>query len=118
MDYISQKGNLQINSKIITETIKVFEGYLLYGEKDDYRIIEIFFEYNFLNILKIFSFETKGKIIIEQIIKTFTALIKNITKETVFYYIMSNDFINNIISRSFTFLKFDKNFLSIFIEFL
>ena len=118
MDYISQEGNLGLNSKIITETIKVFEGYLLYGEKDDYRIIEIFFEYNFLNILKIFSFETKGNIIIEQIIKTFTALIKKITRETVFYYIMSNDFINNIISRSFIFLKFDKNFLPLYIDFL
>ena len=118
MEYISQEENYEINSEIIIETIQILKDYLLYGEKMDNHILELFCEYNFIDILKIFSFGNKNKNILAQIIKTLCALIKNISQETILFYLLSNNFINNIISRSFLFFKYDKNFLMIYINFL
>ena len=118
MDYTSQEEDYKINLEIIIESIQILEEYLLYGEKEENQILDLFCEYNFIDILKIFTFGTKDKEIISQIIKTLSALIKDISKETVFYYLMSNNFINNIISRCFGLVKNDKNFLIIYINFL
>ena len=118
MDYTSQEEDYKINLEIIIESLQILEEYLLYGEKEENQILDLFCEYNFIDILKIFTFGTKDKEIISQIIKTLSALIKDISKETVFYYLMSNNFINNIISRCFGLVKNDKNFLIIYINFL
>ena len=118
MDYISQEGDYKINMEIFIETLQILENFLLYGEREDNQILDIFCEYDFINILKIYTFGTKSKAIISQIIKTLSALIKNISKETVFYYILSNNFINNIISRCFVLVKNDMNFLLIYVNFL
>ncbi len=56
----------------------------------------------------IFS-ESKIKQINLQIIKTLSILINNINNKTVFYYLMSNNFINNIISNNY-FIKHDNDF--------
>ena len=117
MDRISQEENFEMNLEIIKEVIQILEEYLLFGEKEDNKILELFCEYNFIDILKIFFFGSKAQIISEQIIKLLSTLIKNISKETVFYYLLSNNFINNIISRSFLFLKKDKNFVLTNIDF-
>ena len=118
MDYISQEGDYKINMEIFIESVQILENFLLYGEREDNQILDIFCEYDFINILKIYTFGTKSKAIISQIIKTLSALIKNISKETVFYYILSNNFINNIISRCFVLVKNDMNFLLIYVNFL
>ena len=118
MEDVCQEENLKINSEIIIESIQILEEYLLHEENEDSNILELFCEYDFIEILKIFVFGSKDKIIIEQIIKLLNSLIKNILKETFLYYLMSNNFINNIISRSFNFLLHDKNFLDIYINFL
>ena len=118
MDYISQGEDYKINMEIINESIQILENFLLYGEKEDNQILDIFCEYNFINILKIYTFGSKDKAIISQIIKTLSALIKNISKETVFYYLLSNNIINNIISRCFVLVKNDMDFLLIYINFL
>ena len=99
MEDICQEENLKINSEIIIESIQILEQYLLHEENKDNNILELFCEYDFVGVLKIFAFGSKDKIIIEQIIKLLNSLIKNILKETFLYYLMSNNFINNIISR-------------------
>ena len=118
MDDISQVENIKIYSEIIIESMQILEECLLYGEKEDNNILELFCEYDFIEILKIFTFGSKDKSIMEQILKTLNALIINIFKETFLYYLLSNNFINNIISRSFNFLLNDKNFLFFYINFL
>ena len=118
MEYTTQEGINKLNSEVIVEAIEILQDYLLYGETKDNKILELFCEYNFIDILKIYSFGYKDKIFISKIIKLLNALIKNISKETVFYYLMSNNFINNIISRNFIFLKNDKNFLFTYVDFL
>lgn len=118
MDFISQEEDFKVYKETIIELIQILENFLLYGEREDNQILDIFCEYNFIDILKIYTFGTKDKAIISQIIKTLSALIKNISKETVFYYILSNNFINSIISRCFVLVKNDINFLLIYINFL
>ena len=118
MEHISQEGNFKINSEIIIEAVELLKEYLLYGENRDNNILELFCEYNFLDALKTFIFGNKEIIIISQIVKTLSTLIKNISEKTVFYYLMSNNFINNIISRNFSFLKQDKNFILVYIDLL
>ena len=117
MDNIIQEENLEVNLEIITEALQILEDYLLFGEKEDNKILDLFCEYSFIDILKIFSFGSKAQIISEQIIKLLSKLIRNISKETFFYYLLSNNFINNIISKNFLFAKRDKNFLFIYIDF-
>ena len=117
MDNIIQEENLEVNLEIITEALQILEDYLLFGEKEDNKILDLFCEYSFIDILKIFSFGSKAQIISEQIIKLLSKLIRNMSKETFFYYLLSNNFINNIISKNFLFAKRDKNFLFIYIDF-
>ena len=102
--------------QIINEAIEILEKYLLYGEKEEPNIHELFCEYNFIEILMIFS-ESKIKQINLQIIKTLSILINNITNKTIFYYLMSNNFINNIISNNY-FIKQDNDYLLIYVNFL
>ena len=52
-----------------------------------------------------------------QIIKTLSTLIKNISNNKIFYFLMSNNFINNIISDSY-FIKYDYVFLKSYVDFL
>ena len=68
MDYTSQEEDYKINLEIIIESIQILEEYLLYGEKEENQILDLFCEYNFIDILKIFTFGTKDKEIISLII--------------------------------------------------
>ena len=91
---------------------------MLYGEKEYKKLLELFTEYDFISILKIFALESKNKNINNQIIQTLSILIKNISQETVFYYLMSNNFINDIITYNYTYIKHDNIFLLSYIDFL
>ena len=59
MEYISQEENYEINSEIIIESIEILEEYLLYGEKMDNKLLELFCEYNFIDILNILFWKQK-----------------------------------------------------------
>ena len=52
-----------------------------------------------------------------QIIKTLSVLINNITNKTIFYYLMSNNFINDIIINNY-YIKHDNDYLLIYVNFL
>ena len=76
------------------------ESYILFGEENKESIIHaLFCEYNFMEKLMSFS-KSKNKEINMQIIKTLSKLITNIKNKVLFYYIMSNNDINNIISKN------------------
>ena len=108
-------GNYKNNVEYINETIQTLEKYLLFGENKENNIHELFCQYNFIGKLLIFS-NCKIKDINLQLIKTFSKLINNITDEMLFYYLMSNNFINNIISNNY--FKYDNNYLEFYINFL
>ena len=50
MDYTSQEEDYKINLEIIIESIQILEEYLLYGEKEENQILDLFCEYNFIDI--------------------------------------------------------------------
>ena len=88
----------------------------MHGEEKDPYIHELFCQYNFIEKLKKFS-ESKIKEINLQIVKTLSSLINKITNITVVYYLLSNNFINNIISLNY-YIKYDNNYLLIYVKFL
>jgi protein CLEC16A len=51
-----------------------------------------------------------------QIIKSFSILILNISSQTTIYFIFSNNFLNQIISRSYE--KYDDEFVAYYISFI
>ena len=113
---LEKMGNYKNNARFINESIQILEEYLLFGENKESNIHELFCQYNFIGKLLIFS-NSKVKDINLQLLKTFSKLINNITDEMLFYYLMSNNFINNIISKN-NFFKYDNNYLEIYINFL
>ena len=88
----------------------------MYGEEKDPYIHELFCQYNFIGKLKIFS-ESKIKEINLQIIQTLSSLINKISNITVVYYLLSNNFVNNIISHNY-YIKHDNNYLLFYVKFL
>ena len=52
-----------------------------------------------------------------QIIQTLSALIENITNKVLIYYLLSNNFINNIICYN-NFINYDNNYLMTYVNFL
>ena len=52
-----------------------------------------------------------------QIIQTLSALIENITNKVLIYYLLSNNFINNIICHN-NFINYDNNYLITYVNFL
>ena len=52
-----------------------------------------------------------------QIMQTLSALIENITNKFLIYYLLSNNFINNIISHN-NFINYDNNYLITYVNFL
>ena len=77
---------------------------------------ELFCQYNFIDILKVIS-RKKIKEIDMQIIQTLSALIENITNKVLIYYLLSNNFINNIICHN-NFINYDNNYLITYVNFL
>ena len=113
---LENEGNYKKNIKIINEAIQLLENYLINGEKNESNIHELFCEYNFIEKIMKFS-ESKIKAINLQIIKTLSNLISNISNNVIFYYLMSNNFINNIISHCY-FIKYDYRDLISYVNFL
>ena len=113
---LENEGNYKNNITIINEAIQLLEKYLLYGEKNNSNILEVFCEYNFIEKLMKFS-ERRIKEINLRIIKTLSSLINNISNNNIFYFLMSNNFINNIISESY-FIKYDYVFLKSYVDFM
>ena len=77
---------------------------------------ELFCQYNFIDILKVIS-RKKIKEIDMQIMQTLSALIENITNKVLIYYLLSNNFINNIICHN-NFINYDNNYLITYVNFL
>ena len=116
LEHLKKQGNYNNQIIIINEAIQTLEKYLIYGEEKDPYILEIFCQYSFIEQLKIFS-QNKVKEINLQIIRTLSILIEKITNKLVVYYLMSNNFINNIISNNY-FIKYGNNYLLSYVNFL
>ena len=120
IEYLHNEGDFKNNIKIINEIIQTMELYLLYGDKESKEIHDLFCEYNFLEKINIFS-RKKIKEINSQILKTLSTLIKKVTNIFTFYYLMSNNFINNVITINNCLIKNDKNdhnFVALYVNFI
>lgn len=97
------------------EVIQYVIEYLIYGDKHDSSIFDIFCEFNFMNEF-IYLSNLNNRSINLQIIKSFSVLILNLTNTTTLYYIFSNNFINQIITNDYE--KYDDDFLSYYVNFI
>lgn len=117
IEYIQNEGDFKNNINIINEIIQTMEKYLLYGDKESKNIHDLFCEYNFLEKINIFS-KKKIKEINAQILKTLSTLFSKVTNIFTFYYLMSNNFINNIITANNGFIRDDHTFVSLYVNFI
>jgi protein CLEC16A len=97
------------------EVIQYIIEYLIYGDKHDPNIFDLFCEYNFMNEF-IYLSNMNNRTMNLQIIKSFSVLILNMTNTTTLYYIFSNNFINQIISNDYE--KYDDEFVSYYVNFI
>ncbi len=97
------------------EVIQYIIEYLIYGDKHDSSIFDVFCEFNIMNEF-IYLANLNHRSINLQIIKSFSVLILNLSNTTTLYYIFSNNFINQIISNDYE--KYDDDFLSYYVNFI
>ena len=117
IEYLQNEGDFKNNIRIINEIIKIMELYLLYEDKESKKIHDLFCEYNFLEKINIFS-KKKIKEINSQILKTLSTLMSKVMNIFTFYYLMSNNFINNIITINNCFIKNDHSFVALYVNFI
>jgi len=97
------------------EVIQYIIEYLIYGDKHDPNIFDLFCENNFMNeFISLSNMNNRSMNL--QIIKSFSVLILNMTNTTTLYYIFSNNFINQIISHDYE--KYDDEFVSYYVNFI
>ena len=106
---------LDKNEEQSKEVIQYIIEYLIYGDKHDSSIFDVFCEFNIMNEF-IYLANLNHRSINLQIIKSFSVLILNLSNTTTLYYIFSNNFINQIISNDYE--KYDDDFLSYYVNFI
>jgi protein CLEC16A len=97
------------------DVIQYLIDYLIYGDKHDSNIFDLFCEYNFMNEFVNLS-NLNHRSMNLQIIKSMATLISSLSNTTTIYYIFSNNFINHIIANDYE--KYDEDFLFFYVNFI
>ena len=103
----------------VVEILRAISELIVYGSQgnDAERIFDYFCEKNMLAIFtRMLNTPNVGNSIKRQIIQTMSILVQNITNDTYFYYLLSNNHINEIISHPFNLANED--ILSYYVSFL
>ena len=103
----------------VVEILRAISELIVYGSQGDdgERIFDYFCEKNMLAIFtRMLNTPNVGPSIKRQIIQTMSILVQNITNDTYFYYLLSNNHINEIISHPFNLANED--ILSYYVSFL
>ena len=80
----------------ITEILEDLAEFIIHGDKNDPSMIELFKQLNFLLDILVFLQKREKEINI-QIIKFFSVLLANLSENNLNYFLMSSDYINQII---------------------
>ncbi|XP_051995193.1 protein CLEC16A-like isoform X2 [Xyrauchen texanus] len=104
------------NRNLLVETIRTITEILIWGDQNDSSVFDFFLEKNmfafFLNILR----QKSGRYVCVQLLQTLNILFENISHETSFYYLLSNNHVNSIIVHKFDFS--DEEIMAYYISFL
>ncbi len=114
------KRKLQQNDKDIIETIRELSEVVVYGDrqKGSEQLFEYFCEKNILSILvDILHNKSTSSQVQTQILQTCSILVQNVRSETSLFFILSNNYINQVIDSDLNFDE-DEELLSYYISFL
>ena len=103
----------------VVEILRAISELIVYGSQgpDAERIFDYFCEKNMLAIfIRMLNTPNVGSNIKRQIIQTMSILVQNISNDTYFYYLLSNNHINEIISHPFN--LGNEDILSYYVSFL
>ena len=121
-DKMPVSGTLHINDNNrvqVVEILRAISELIVYGSQgvDGERIFDYFCEKNMLAVFtRMLSTPGVGNDIKRQVIQTMSILVQNISNDTYFYYLLSNNHINEIISHPFNLA--DEDILSYYVSFL
>lgn len=117
----SQVTQIKQDISFLVDTLRSIAEILIWGDQNDPRVFEHFLEQNifahFLNVLYL-KLERKFRIEISvQVLQTLNILFENLKLDTSFYFLLSNNHINEIISYNFDFEE-NEEMLAYYISFL
>jgi hypothetical protein len=123
LTWFEKSANIRItsvNRQQVVEILRAISELIVYGAQgpDGERIFDYFCEKNFLHIFTrmLAARPGCGDVVKRQIIQTMSILVQNISNDTYFYYLLSNNHINEIIAHPFDLANEDV--LAHFVSFL
>ncbi|CEF68068.1 Uncharacterised protein family FPL-containing protein [Strongyloides ratti] len=124
VDYLSYLGNIlsnhenicKINKKMIIDALNKLTQVLIWGDQHNSAIIDLFLEKQILQQIVCILRENYGNKVDVQILQTSNMLFTNFKNETSLYYLLSNNYVNEIITHEFD-LR-DEDIVSNYISFL
>ncbi|GAM27116.1 hypothetical protein SAMD00019534_102910 [Acytostelium subglobosum LB1] len=91
------------NSSTIIETLRQLAEVLIWGDQNNNSLFEFFLEKNLLGFfVAILDQKTSTEVII-QLLQTLSILVENLRSQMSIYYLLSNNYINEIIIHKFDF---------------
>ena len=120
---ISHMDILLEHHEIVVEALREIAEMVVYGDNNSEALFDYFCEKNMLSLfLKIMKSEnTEGDEcpgdVLVQILQTLSILVNCVRNETSLYYLLSNNYINNIIAYPFRF-EDDENLCDQFVSFM
>uniref|UniRef100_A0AAF5I0K2 FPL domain-containing protein n=1 Tax=Strongyloides stercoralis TaxID=6248 RepID=A0AAF5I0K2_STRER len=124
VDYIRYLGSVlsnhenicKINKKMIIDALNKLTQVLIWGDQHNSAIIDLFLEKQMLQQIVYILRENYGNKVDVQILQTSNMLFTNFKNETSLYYLLSNNYVNEIITHKFD-LE-DEDIVSNYISFL
>ncbi|KAJ5078311.1 hypothetical protein M0811_05099 [Anaeramoeba ignava] len=91
------------NGKIIVETLREISELMIWGDQNNEKIIDWFFEKNIMAFFLSFLDQKTPVEIKKQLLQTISIMFENIKTQSAIYYLLSNNHINSIIEHEFDF---------------
>ncbi|CAF2752291.1 unnamed protein product [Rotaria sp. Silwood2] len=104
------------NRDLLTETLRSISEILIWGDQHDSSVFDYYLEQGLLAYFLDYMRQKNGRFICIQILQTLNILFENIRNETSLYYLLSNNYVNNIILHKFDFS--DEEITAYYISFL
>ena len=85
----------------LINSLKLLSQFVVYGDKHSESFFEFFCEKSTLAVFNDICSSNVGDPVKEQVIQTINLLVKNVRTTTSFYYLLSNNYLNILMLRSY-----------------
>ncbi|XP_067938113.1 protein CLEC16A-like [Watersipora subatra] len=104
------------NRALLVETLRSITEIVIWGDQNDSTIFDYFLEKNMLGFFTQYLSQKSGQFIAVQALQTLNILFENINNKTSIYFLLSNNYVNSIITHKFDFT--DEEVMAYYISFM